>query len=247
MARLSGGYSSVRASMSRLAPGKSLQMLEASPTGQPIITSGGISGGGQGGGGGVSAPTGGAGGSTAVAGGSDIMNLYTQALQRLSTGGMSLEASLADIEEGKRQAIARGQQSLVSGGLAGTTVMGGVPVAAEKTAGRARLAARGEAESKYLTTLASYAAFAQRAQESAKDRASALQRLQLQIGAQERMATQPSGNVVWPEVRPATGATISPSIERVTTPTGPTTATNYSSQFPSIYGEAEEPTPNWMT
>ena len=191
------------------------------------------------------------GGATAVSGGSDIMDLYAAALKRLSTGGMSLEASLADIEEGKKQAIARGQQSLVSGGLSGTTVMGGVPVAAEKTAGRARLAARGEAESKYLTTLASYAAFAQRAQEAAADRVSAMQRLQMQISSQERLAEQ---NRPIPVSQSETGGPgylsmyggTSQDIPRTTVSgLGPTTA--YSQQFPSIYGqgEAEEPVPNW--
>ena len=100
----------------------------------------------------------------------DFMAMYKQALQRLSTGGMSLEASLQEIEEGKKQAIAGGQQALVSGGLGGTTVMGGVPLQAEKIAGRQRLGARGRAEEKYLTTLASFAAFAQRGEEAQKQR-----------------------------------------------------------------------------
>lgn len=200
------------------------------------------------GGGGVS----GAGGATAVAGGSDIMDLYTKALERLSTGGLSLEASLADIAEGKRQAIARGQQSLVSGGLSGTTVMGGVPVAAEKTAGRARLAARGEAESKYLTTLASFAAFAQRAQEAKADRAAALQRLQMQLGTQERLAAQnrPPAPYIPESERTQEaytyGASLEPSPERImVSGLGPTSAARYSNQFPSIYGQDEEPVPQW--
>jgi len=203
----------------------------------------------------VSGEAGGAGGATAVTGGSDIMSLYAAALERLSGGGLALEASLADIEEGKKQAIAGGQQALVSGGLGGTTVMGGVPIQAEKTAGRARLAARGEAESKYLTTLASYAAFAQRAQEAAAERSAAMQRLQMQISSQERMATQ---NAPAPEYIPESeryqgaytyGASLSPNVPRTTTSAGPTTA--YSQQFPSIYGkteygEAEEPVPSWV-
>ena len=100
----------------------------------------------------------------------DFMAMYKQALERLSTGGMSLEASLQEIEEGKKQAIAGGQQALVSGGLGGTTVMGGVPLQAEKIAGRQRLGARGRAEETYLTTLASFAAFAQRGIEAQKQR-----------------------------------------------------------------------------
>lgn len=214
-------------------------------TKRPVSVSGG-------GGGTKTAPTaptgGGAGGATAVTGGSDIMSLYAAALERLSTGGLSLEASLQDIEEGKKQAIAGGQQALVSGGLGGTTVMGGVPVQAEKTAGRARLAARGEAESKYLTTLASYAAFAQRAQEAAAERSAAMERLQMQISSQERLATLSAPSPAYvPESERRIGAytygaSLSPDIER-----GPIGSGYYANQFPSIYGqgEAEEQIPNW--
>jgi hypothetical protein len=169
------------------------------------------------------------------------MDLYAAALKRLSTGGLSLEASLADIEEGKRQATARGQQSLVSGGLGGTTVMGGVPIAAEKSAARARLGARGEAESKYLTTLASYAAFAQRAQEASAERTAAMDRLQMQISSQERM-TEASRPI------PASESEVGgPSYKAMYGYSSPTSSTqSYSQQFPSIYGEAEEEVPNWI-
>ena len=249
-------YGQPYAQMSReLAGGASLEYI--SPQG--IASTGGMLGG-RGGGGRTPIPTptgGGAGGATAVTGGSEIMDLYAAALERLSTGGMALEASLADIEEGKRQAIGRGQQALVSGGLGGTTVMGGVPVAAEKAAGRARLAARGEAESKYLTTLASYAAFAQRAQEAAAGRSAAMERLQMQISSQERLTEQQisaprGGGAYVPESERYTraytyGASLSPDIERtMVSGIGPTTASRYSSRFPSIYGEAEEAVPSLM-
>ncbi len=100
----------------------------------------------------------------------DFMALYKQALAGLKTGGMTLQASLAEIEEGKKQAIAGGQQSLVSSGLSGTTMAAGVPIQAEKIAGRQRLGARGQAERTYLTTLASFAAFSQRGIEAQKQR-----------------------------------------------------------------------------
>lgn len=100
----------------------------------------------------------------------DYMQLYQKALTGLQTGGKKLEASLAEIEEGKQQAIGRGQQALVSGGLSGTTMAAGVPLQAEKIAGRQRLGARGQAEETYLTTLASFAAFAQRGEEARKQR-----------------------------------------------------------------------------
>ena len=109
----------------------------------------------------------------------DYMQLYTKALEGLKTGGKKLEASLQEIEEGKRQAIAGGQAGLVRGGLGGTTVMGAVPLAAEKTAARKRLGARGEAEQTYLTTLASFAAFAQRGEEAARQREFAAEQTRL--------------------------------------------------------------------
>jgi hypothetical protein len=99
-----------------------------------------------------------------------FLQLYQEALAGLKTGGMTLEASLQEIEQGKKEAIAGGQQSLVSGGLSGTTMMAGVPVQAEKIASRQRLGARGQAERTYLTTLASFAAFAQRGAEAQKQR-----------------------------------------------------------------------------
>jgi hypothetical protein len=122
---------------------------------------------------------------TPTGGGDDYMSLYGQALEGLRTGGMTLEASLQEIEEGKQQAIARGQQSMVSGGLAGTTVMGGIPLQAEKIAATKRLGARGQAQQTYLTALASFSAFAQRAQEAKAERDAAMSRLQTQIKAQK--------------------------------------------------------------
>lgn len=99
------------------------------------------------------------------------MELYQKALTGLKTGGMTLEASLQEIEQGKKEAIAGGQQALVSGGLSGTTMAAGVPIQAEKIASRQRLGARGQAERAYLTTLASFAAFSQRGVEAQKQRA----------------------------------------------------------------------------
>lgn len=118
----------------------------------------------------------------------DFTALFREALAGLKTGGKTLQASLQEIEEGKRQAIGRGQQALVTGGLAGTTMMGGVPIQAEKVAATQRLGARGQAERTYLTTLASFAAFAQRGAEAKAEREAAMERLQTQIGAQERAA-----------------------------------------------------------
>lgn len=200
----------------------------------------------------------------------DFMAMYKQALERLSTGGMSLEASLQEIEEGKIQAISRGQQSLVSGGLAGATVMGGVPLQAEKIAAGQRLGARGRAEETYLTTLASYAAFAQRAQEAQSEREAAMERLQTQIDAQEKGATteqkaasQRLQTQIAAERRATTLSTMRSGVGR-TSPFGqPSAFTSggvgssvapagadaggYADQFPSIYdqGGMGESIPNW--
>ncbi len=118
----------------------------------------------------------------------EYTELYKQVLSRLEGGGKTLEADLADIEAGKGAAIAGGQQALVSGGLGGTTVMGAVPVSAEKTAGRARLRARGAAEGKYMTAMMSFASLAERSRQATLERQAAMQRLQTQLGAQGRQA-----------------------------------------------------------
>lgn len=175
----------------------------------------------------------------------DFMALYAKALEGLSTGGKKLEASLQEIEEGKKQAIAGGQQALIGGGLGGTTVMGAVPLAAEKTAARKRLGARGEAEQTYLTTLASFAAFSQRAQEAAKDRALAAQEgyYSRQSAEAMQMRGMPSGSTSY-------GASGFPDMfsipgERPMGGVGDVSAGGgYAQQFPSIYGQ-EEQVPDW--
>lgn len=158
----------------------------------------------------------------------DFMAMYKQALERLSTGGMSLEASLQEIEEGKKQAIAGGQQALVSGGLAGTTIMGGVPIQAEKVAARQRLGARGRAEEKYLSTLASFAAFAQRGEEAQKQRDWETRQAKLQ--------QQADWQAQW-------GVGTGPKYGGVDagTPTGD----DYAQQFPSLYDQGGQ-APDWM-
>lgn len=179
----------------------------------------------------------------------DYMDMYKQALERLSTGGMSLEASLQEIEEGKKQAISRGQQSLVSGGLGGTTVMGGVPIQAEKIAAGQRLGARGRAEQTYLTTLASFASFAQRGIEAQKQRQFEAQ----QAGLGRRFAGQQAEL----ERIAATGTT-----QYGTTPQkslsqfmsefdvrnrgdGGGGGGEYADQFPSLYDQQGTAVPDW--
>lgn len=272
------GTPSIYSELSReLAGGKPLSYIGMS--GQ-IQSTGGIS---PSGGGGVSAPApvtapapapATAPVAGALAGGeTDFMSLYRQAIEGLKGGGRALESQLADIEAGKQQAIARGQQSLVSGGLAGTTMMAGVPLQAERGAGRARLAARGGAEQLYFQTLASYASFAQQAQQARLEReaamqrlqttitgqqtgaraseTAAMQRLQTQLGTQERLATRTGGSrAPYIPLSKRTqeaytyGASLTPDIKR-----GPIGSGYYANQFPSIYGQggAEQPVPQWMS
>jgi len=183
----------------------------------------------------------------------DFTALYRQALERLSTGGKTLEASLQEIEEGKQQAIGRGQQSMVSGGLAGTTVMDGIPLQAEKIAATQRLGARGRAEEKYLTTLASFAAFAQRGQETAaarreasKERAAATQRLKIQLASQERSTIEAArGGGGGVGGTGGAGGRVSGLSGRVI-PTGhswswdtPSTGGGQAQQFPATYGTTD--------
>lgn len=169
------------------------------------------------------------------------MQLYAEALKGLSTGGKKLEASLQEIEEGKRQAIAGGQAGAIRGGLGGTTVMGAIPLSAEKTAARKRLGARGEAEQTYLTTLASFAAFAQRGEEAQKQRAFEAQ--QAELGRIERRPP-----------KPGTAASPFDVFGRYKEGRGPSGdgggGGGQAQQFPSLYGQAEQveqsPPPNLM-
>lgn len=171
----------------------------------------------------------------------DYMALYRKALTGLETGGKTLEASLQEIEEGKKQAIGRGQQALVSGGLGGTTTMGAVPIQAEKIAARQRLGARGRAEETYLTTLASFAAFAQRGEEAARQR-----RFEAQQAELERIERRP----------PSPGTAESPYdvFGRLKEGRGPAGSIGdagigagggYAEQFPSLYDQGGA-VPDWM-
>jgi len=178
----------------------------------------------------------------------EFTELYRQALSRLETGGKTLEADLADIEAGKKAAIARGQQTLVSGGLAGTTVMGAVPLSAEKTAGRARLRARGMAESKYQTALMSFANIAEAARQAKLDREAAMQRLQTQVSATGRQAelgriaatgtTQYGITSTYGQYKP-----MGQFLEEFRVGGG---GGGYAEQFPSLYGTMGEQAPSLM-
>ena len=207
------------------------------------------------GGGGVSRPAGG-GGSVPAGGGSSagaFSDVYQTALDRLSGGGMLLEANLADIEAGKQSAIARGEQSVVQSGLSGSTIMAGVPIAAEKAAGISRLKARGAAEEKYLTTLTSFANLAMQAEEGRLGRQATAANLQTSLSAQERMAAESrkvsGGSIYVPESERRTyGAGYDASGNWVGTSGTPTPSANNAEQYPSLYGSGGQltPTPDWM-
>lgn len=82
----------------------------------------------------------------------DYEKMFESIAERFKPGGIVEAGQLADIEAGKRRAIGTGIQQLVGSGLATTTVAGGVPIAAEEVAGRARLGVRGKT-AEQLSTL----------------------------------------------------------------------------------------------
>ena len=158
----------------------------------------------------------------------DYSTLYKEALSGLKSGGRELESELADIEAGKKSAIAGGQQSLIGSGLGGTTVMGAVPLAAEKTAGRARLGARGRAETRYWSALMSFAGLAESARQAELDRRSTRQNMLLQsrLDQPPKPGTAASPYDVFGAYKEGRG----PS------GTGGTGGTGNAQQFPSLYG-----------
>ena len=127
--------------------------------------------------------------------------LYEQVLSRLEGGGATLKADLADIEAGKESAIATGTGRLISGGLGGTTVMGAVPLAAEKTASRARLRARGGAENKYMTALMSFATLAENSRQAELNRQATRQNVLTGAQTQLQLGGQPVGGTPTSPVR----------------------------------------------
>lgn len=174
----------------------------------------------------------------------DPMAMYRQVLERLSTGGKTLEADLADIEAGKRGAIAGGQQALIGAGLGGTTVTGAVPLAAEKTAGRARLRARGGAESRYTTALMSFANLAEASRQAELNRQMGYKTSLMGAQTQLQMAGQPAGGTMQAPIRTyggGFGAGSFPdmfSIPGERPMGGAGGAGGYAQQFPSLYGAA---------
>jgi hypothetical protein len=167
----------------------------------------------------------------------EAAEMYQQVLSRLKVGGATLEADLADIEAGKKSAIAAGTGRLIQGGLGGTTVMGAVPLAAEKTAARARLRARGGAENRYMTAMMSFANLAESSKQADLTRASN-ERMAL-LGAQTSLQTagQPVGGTMDAPVRTYGGTYGASSFPDMFSIPGerPMGGTGGPSQYPSLY------------
>ncbi|HUW46652.1 MAG TPA: hypothetical protein VMW50_12760 [Dehalococcoidia bacterium] len=97
-------------------------------------------------------------------------NIYSEMMGRYAEGGSALKSALGDIEAGKRRAVSEGTQNLISGGLFGTTITPTVSVAAEETAGRQRLAARGSQEQMLSNLQLALAQLAESARETQTQR-----------------------------------------------------------------------------
>lgn len=158
------------------------------------------------------------------------LNTYKQAIERLKTGGMALEADLQAIEEQKKQTVASGEQALVSSGLSGTTMMAGVGTQAEKIAGIQRLGAKGAAETRYLSALTSFTALAQSSREAQLNREASLQ----QAGIAALPGILQAKNVA--RAQQPTGL-YNDGVSSGGTSAG---GGNYSDQFPSLYGQGGE-------
>lgn len=175
----------------------------------------------------------------------DAMAMYRQVLSRLEGGGKTLEADLADIEAGKRSAIAGGQQSLIGAGLGGTTVTGAVPLAAEKTAGRARLRARGGAESRYMTALMSFANLAEASRQAELNRQMGYKTSLMGAQTQLQMAGMPAGGTRQAPVRTYGGTYGAASFPDMFSISGEGGAGGgYAQQFPSLYNQGAQ-VPDW--
>lgn len=166
----------------------------------------------------------------------EYSKLYQEALSGLKSGGKELESELADIEAGKKSAIAGGQQSLIGGGLGGTTVMGAIPLAAEKTAGRARLGAKGRAETRYWSALMSFAGLAESARQATLDRQATRQNILLEsrLGQPPKPGTAASPYDVFGSYKEGRGPSSG----------GTGTGGAMADAFPTMYGTSGGGAPN---
>jgi len=78
-------------------------------------------------------------------------------------------------------------QNLVSSGLSGTTIRAGIPIAAEEVAGRARLAARGDAESRLTSATSQFAHLGEAARQAELERRAGMERTAMLSQSQEAM------------------------------------------------------------
>jgi hypothetical protein len=125
-------------------------------------------------------------------------SLLQKAMKTYEPGGTFEKTAFADIEAGKQSAIGRSVQGLVSGGMAGSSLMGSVPLIAEKSAAGSRLKVSGEREqllSGLQVQLANLIAQMEEAQKNrdftaAQNYADRVEAVQSQIRAQTYGASQ---------------------------------------------------------
>lgn len=117
--------------------------------------------------------------------GPNYESLFGDVIKRLSGGGDFLKSAYADIATGKRRGMATAGQNLVSSGLSGTTMRAGIPIAAEEVAGRARLGARSEAESRYTNVMSQFAHLGEASRQAELERRAGMERTKTLAQSQE--------------------------------------------------------------
>jgi hypothetical protein len=187
----------------------------------------------------------------------DATALYESVIKRLEGGGIALQADLADIEAGKESAVSTGQANLIQGGLGGTTVMGAVPLAAEKTAVRSRMRARGSAEEKYMQAVISFAHLAESSKQQELNRQAGRQSDLLNAQTRLQMGGLPTGGTMSSPVRTyggTYGASSFPDMFSIPGERPMGSSGGSSSQYPSLYntggttvgGGSMPSVPDWM-
>jgi len=107
-------------------------------------------------------------------------SILNAARQRFAKGGAFAGGALAELERTKKKMLAAGQQSLVSSGLAGSTVAAGLASKFEEEIGAPQRARIEEARTARQTDIdLALAQLSARAEEGAKERAGQIQRLQM--------------------------------------------------------------------
>lgn len=101
---------------------------------------------------------------------SKIEALFARAMAAYQPGGSFEKTNYADIEAGKQSAIGRSIQGLVSGGMAGSSLTGSIPLIAEKSAAGSRVKVSAEREQALSGLQAQLAMLIANMQETARER-----------------------------------------------------------------------------